>query len=475
MKKSEKYLKIIFCISFILILLASLIQNISPDDFVWHVKVGEWILENKTIPKTGIFSWLCENDNWFAHEWLSGVIMYICSFISLKKAAYIYLAITIICLGIIVVHSNKNYFYKNPIESLIWIILGFFMVSQFVTARPHWIAIILLLIYIKILEKIKINNFKYIWMIPFLIMFWSNIHGGSTNLIYLFPIGYILTGLFNIKIGRIKSSKMNKKQLLTYLLITLLSFPLICLNPRGIELLKYPYTYKEMTLVYIREWNPLSLSTGPIFLIVLISLLALLIFSKSKRIELSDIGIIGVFTILSFIYLRFSLWTYFVSSLFIFKYIDGLIVYKESKKDDTILFFNIFLTLMSIAIILGFVFIKYDMVKILDNDLIKIIKEDNPDKLYNDYNYGGILIYNDIEVFFDGRADMYSEKEVYEENMEVLIWNYEYEKKVNNLIEKYNFDGFLVDKNTPMDFVLSKNSSYEKLYDGEYVSYYKLN
>ena len=55
------------------------------------------------------------------------------------------------------------------------------------------------------------------------------------------------------------------------------------------------------------------------------------------------------------------------------------------------------------------------------------------------YDYGGILIYNDIEVFIDGRADLYS-KYNYKDYLDISCLRGDYPK----LIEKYDFDYFLV-------------------------------
>ena len=44
----------------------------------------------------------------------------------------------------------------------------------------------------------------------------------------------------------------------------------------------------------------------------------------------------------------------------------------------------------------------------LNGEVIKIIKKEKPNRLFNMYEYGGELIYNDIPVFIDGRADLYS-------------------------------------------------------------------
>lgn len=52
--------------------------GISGNDFWWHIKSGEWIIENKAFPREGIFSWMAMDKHlkWYAHEWLAQVVYY---------------------------------------------------------------------------------------------------------------------------------------------------------------------------------------------------------------------------------------------------------------------------------------------------------------------------------------------------------------------------------------------------------------
>ena len=48
--------------------------GITGNDYWWHVKCGEWIVENMQVPKIPIYSWngLEQNLDWIAHEWQQG-------------------------------------------------------------------------------------------------------------------------------------------------------------------------------------------------------------------------------------------------------------------------------------------------------------------------------------------------------------------------------------------------------------------
>ena len=96
---------------------------------------------------------------------------------------------------------------------------------------------------------------------------------------------------------------------------------------------------------------------------------------------------------------------------------------------------------------------------LLDDEVITILKREKPTRLYNMYDYGGILIYNDIEVFIDGRADLYS-KYNYKDYLDISCLKGDYPK----LIEKYNFDYFLVSDEYQINTYLKYNDQYEVIY-----------
>ena len=78
----EKKHYIMFGVFFSLFCLLLFLSSIPGDDYWWHIKVGEWIVQNKEIPKTGIFSWYAQENNlsWFAHEWLAEIVLYMLAY-----------------------------------------------------------------------------------------------------------------------------------------------------------------------------------------------------------------------------------------------------------------------------------------------------------------------------------------------------------------------------------------------------------
>ena len=80
------------------------------------------------------------------------------------------------------------------------------------------------------------------------------------------------------------------------------------------------------------------------------------------------------------------------------------------------------------------------------------------------YDYGGELIYYDIPVFIDGRADLYSSYN-YLDYLHISMLQGDFV----SLLDSYSFDYFLVDKNYPIYTYLRYDNHYELIYSNKNV------
>ena len=117
----------------------------------------------------------------------------------------------------------------------------------------------------------------------------------------------------------------------------------------------------------------------------------------------------------------------------------------------------------------------------LPEEMVELIKQEKPERLFNDYDYGGELIFYDIEVFFDGRADVYSEGTMLSDGVSLLFLQQMDEEKEDNsnsvigLLEYYGFDGILVRESRPLyGFLCNYREKYELLFETGGAAYFKL-
>lgn len=99
-------------------------------------------------------------------------------------------------------------------------------------------------------------------------------------------------------------------------------------------------------------------------------------------------------------------------------------------------------------------------------------------RLYNEYNFGSYILYQDVPVFIDSRADLYTpqfngdkNKDVFTDYVKTSSGNIYYEDTFN----KYNITHLLIPNNTKINIYIKKDNNYKELYkDNNFVIYERL-
>lgn len=438
-------IKIILLIFLGLLSFYFLFTKIWDTDYFWHLKVGEWMFDNHKIPVQDIFGWYGTEFklDWFSHEWLSEVIIYGIYFLFNHLGIEIFVVLSIIILFYLLYKTSKNPF-NNILFTSVWFIFMLFEFYKVASPRPHIFSYYLLFITMYILNKYKESNTKLIYTLPLLSIIWVNLHGGSFILVILLPALLIVSSLFNIEIGLVKSNTLDKNKIVELLKVVFLSILGAMINPKGYRMLLYPIENMKDTLMLstISEWRCPDLKNSGdiiIFLSIFIVFAILFILNKNRKsIDLFEFLIIGAFTYLTLKSIRFMPMFFIVATPYIYKYLDKFIII--NFKDIDILKPILILLCCIVTTSIGFSINKFlkEPIKssyLPSSESFEIIKNENPKRLLNDYTWGGYLIYNNIPVFIDGRADMYSGH-----NFDEYVSLYRAKKDTPELINKYNFD-----------------------------------
>lgn len=241
----------------------------------------------------------------------------------------------------------------------------------------------------------------------------------------------------------------------------------ILINIHGFKMFLYPYqNMLDSTMIKnITEWRATSLNEWYhyTFIFFLLFMLFSMLFSK-KKIQLLDLVLFLIVTYLGLKSIRFWLFAPIIMSFIIFNYV------KERKiEKGTSLSFVILCIFFIIVFIFNFNrFNKIEYRYLLNDKVISILKREKTKRLFNMYDYGGELIFNDIKVFIDGRADLYS-KYNYKDYINISTSKGDYVK----LFNKYDFDYCLVNKNYSINTYLKYNNEYEVIYNNKNILLYK--
>ncbi len=97
-------------------------------------------------------------------------------------------------------------------------------------------------------------------------------------------------------------------------------------------------------------------------------------------------------------------------------------------------------------------------------------------RLFNDFNYGSYLLFEDIPVFIDGRADVYDpvfngkEDDVFLDYMQASSLQVWYE----DVFKKYDVTHIITVTNSQLDIYLQRNIDYKNMYNDGTFSIYEV-
>lgn len=260
----------------------------------------------------------------------------------------------------------------------------------------------------------------------------------------------------------------------------------------------YTYTIKIMqgnTTKSINEHLPLTLIDYKPILAVLTLTIAVVAFSKVK-IRLRDLFFFCGLTLLALMTRRqISMLVLFGGFVFARIAADFFEIYDKDSSEEFVEYLtSISGQFLTIAIILLVCFANYK--NKINNPYInenaypveasKWIKENLDYKnirLYNDYNYGSYLLFEDIPVFIDSRCDLYTPefngeynkekhkyegKDIFTDFMNISTIGTYYETK----FEEYGITHVITKPNSKIRMLISRDEKYKELYsDKNFVVY----
>ena len=256
-----------------------------------------------------------------------------------------------------------------------------------------------------------------------------------------------------------------------------------------------PYTYlihtmKGNTTQNISEHLPIVLYNSKYVLVYMIISICLITFTKIK-VKASDLFLLGGLMFLTIMTRRQMSLLFFVGTFVINKILAEIIEVqdKDGTKEVLKYFTHIIGKIIIYAIFVAFMVIslkKIDKTEIVSNkqypvEATKYLKENldvNSIRLFNEYNFGSYLLFEDVPVFIDSRADVYDpqfnkwEDDIFRDFINIADLNTNYEDK----LEHYGITHLLIYKNSLLSKMLTKDSdNYKELYsDDNFIIFERL-
>ena len=482
----NKFQKKILPILLIIIISIGITHKSFPNDTFYIIKVGESILNNgiDMIDHFSIHHIMYPYEHWLFNIYIYSIYNTF-GFIGL----YIHNILLASILGFLMYFGTKK-LYKNSVMSLIITIISLFLLRNFIVTRAQLVSYIIFILEIFCLESLFYFKKKiYILFLFILSILLVNVHAAVWPMFFILYIPYIVEFLYSIykkKIIRTKTIYLKLKKILIqqdcknikYVLISLI----ICvmggfINPNHNQCFTYFIKVKMgNSMNIISEHQPTELYTRPLFFTYLLCILIYLVFLKKKHKLKNICFILGLFILSLSSYRHIALFITIGSFIIVESFSDIIITGIVKKK--IIIFITSFSIITSLIIFYSDINNKY----ISNNYPINAVNyiNHNIDKkkmrLFNGYNYGSFLLFNDIPVFIDSRANLYT-KEF--NNLDSDIFN-DYHKiiftgKYKKYFKQYNINYILIEQNTILDYALKCDYNYKVIYsDEKYILYKKI-
>ena len=525
LEDSEKIRSIrfnILAVACIILFCAVLAPITLQNDTFYTIRIGEHILQNKTIDMQDSFSWH-ENLPYTYPHWAYDVIIYLIYNAGGMLGIFISTIILSCTLGLVMYFTN-NKISKNKVVSLVVTLGAMYLIKDYIAARAQLVTFILFELVILFIEKfLETKKIRYAAGIVVISIIVANVHCAVWPFLFILFLPYIAEYIFsldyisiyyNIKKKITKKEDKNKEKKLEaskkrrenpykirvvkidaakWLIVIMIICALTgLLTPLG----DTPYTYLVKTMQgnttkSISEHLPLTLIDNIPIMIVLCLFIALLVFTDVK-IRLKDFFFIGGLALLMFITRRqTSMFVLFGSGILAKLVADLFAKYdKDGTKEIEKIMISTLGTVATLLVVALFMILqiknkmgdKYINEKSYPVAAANYIKENldlDEIHLFNEYNYGSYLLFEGIPVFIDSRADLYAPEfnktEEYPDGRDIFgdyISTSNISRYYEKTFDQYDITHVITYKNSKLNMLLSRDAHYNSLYtDDNFVIY----
>lgn len=224
-------------------------------DTWWHLRAGEWMLDNGRILSADPFSHTRMGEAWIYPGWLSQLLMIGIYRVAALPGLNLLTAAAVVVAFAAVWRTS----HEPPLLKAFVFVLGATVTGVYWSARPQILSFAMTGVFYWSLRRAGSTGPGALWLPVALMALWANLHGGFAIGLILLAIELVASGLdrylpASLQVAQVEQSALQTKHLA---LGAVLCVAAVSLNPHGPQLLGYPFqTVSIGTLQdYIQEWQ----------------------------------------------------------------------------------------------------------------------------------------------------------------------------------------------------------------------------
>ncbi|MBX3064643.1 MAG: hypothetical protein KF726_16800 [Anaerolineae bacterium] len=472
-------------VALLFILIFAMATRIPVDtDTWWHVRSGEWMLDNGRILMQDPFSFTREGQAWINHSWGAQLIM-VLFYRALGNAGLAFYTAILATAGMAVVYLMCE---GNVYVRAFVIVIAAAAAAVFWSARPQMTSFFLSTVTLYLLHLYKRKHIDRLWLLPLLMILWVNLHGG-------FAIGFILLfGMIGGEVlGRLfdgaNPDVLSWRQIGKLTLITALCALALVVNPNTVQMWGYPFRTFGIGVLqqFIQEWNSPNFhgrETWPFIFLLLGTLAA--VGLGSKRIDWTDLALVSGTAFMS-LYAGRNIATFaIVAAPVLTRHLHALLEERGLRLGRprpvravglVINYLLLLLVLVGALLYIVGILLPSSVAKAQTeylpveaaNYLNKSVDPATAGNLFNSYNWGGYLLFAapQFKVFVDGRTDLYDD-ELLREWIDAATG-----KNWQQIFEKWRIGLVVIEKDGSLAGLLRSDAAWQEVYSDDKAAIFK--
>jgi len=459
-----------------LIVLAGFIFFVSlvplpPNDFWWHLKIGELIFNDKSIPTTNLFAWTIRPDAPFTYgAWLGELLIYVVYKIGkLELITFIRTLLAAITFWLLAYESwRKSNSWRL---SALAVALACGMTINNLPTRPQIWSWMPFMIYMIILGKFVDRQIRPRWLLllPTIMAFWVNAHGA-------FILGGVMIGIYFVgeSVRKLLSLQdaMSWKEIGYVGGTGVMTGLAMFINPRHVGIIGYVIDLltDKPSQKLIVEWQSPSPAgiANIVFYASILLFIVTLVYTK-KRLSVTETLLFISFLWLAWSGQRYVVWFGLVGVPIIIKAIRGLPLpvphlIPQASWLNLVIAIILFLPVLFVQpwFVEQFPLPERYWKLVIRNsqagplvgvetpvDAVEYLRQNPGGKIFNEMGYGSYMIWALPEqgVFIDPRVELYP-YEQWEDYIHISNG-----AQYNELLERYGADRILLDSDLQSELV----------------------
>jgi hypothetical protein len=428
-------------------------------DTYWHISVGQWMLVHRAVLDHDVFSRALAGKPWTTGEWLSEVLMAG----SWRLAGWSGIAILAgLAMAAAVMHLGFYLGRKlDPLPGLVALVLGIACVMPDYLARPHILALPCLTIWmIGLADAVSARRRPTWWLLPVMTT-WTNLHGS-------FVFGLAL--MIPMAIEAAQNGDQDRVRILRdWVLFAAAAVAATLLNPHGFAGLVYPFDLlRVQSLAHVDEWQPLDLHA---FSPVEFSALATVFFLLWRGIRVPPVRLVVLIALFhqTLLHARYGLFLGIVAPILLADPLAAAI----GRERQTANFRGFNLAAAAASAVLVFCGALRIVHPIDRTDgptspipALRAVPASLAEKpVFNNYAFGGYLIFHGVKPLVDSRADFYGDAYL-ADYTRVVSGD---AAAIERIFRKYRVSWTLLAPTDPLVALMDRRPGWHRLFTGRYA------